>query len=620
MSGVFGKMLEIDVTKKQVNEININPEYITDYIGGASLAARIFLDIAAPGIDSLSSENPLFIMSGPMVGTNFPGTSRFVMCAKSPQTNIWGESSSGGSFGAVLKKSGIDGLLIRGKAAKPITLFIENGKVSFNDAGELWGADTFETIDRLKEKFSGESKVSVLSIGPAGENLVKYAAVCNDKAHYLGRTGMGTVMGSKNLKAIAIRGTHQVPLKNEVEYKAVRKKTLETIKESMITISFHALGTAAAMEMGMMTGDVPIKNWKVGLNDDMSNEIGGSIMAETIVKKRKACFACPIACKPHVVVEDEKYGIKPGPGPEYETCATFGSMLMNLNIKAISKANDLCNRMGLDSISCGATISFIMEAYERGLLNREDTDGLDLRWGKIDAAIQLIEKIAYREGFGDRAAEGSLSLANSLPEEAKEFLVEVKGLELPMHDPRAFHGMGLAYMMSTRGACHLQHSCQAVEQGLVAWDNVGLEEDYVGIKSEGKAKMVFISENIGQMANTLCICHFAHWAVGMDNLVDGFNAVTGLNYDLTQIMEAGNRAWVLKRSICNLMGVTHADDRLPIRVLTPLDGGGSEGTVPDEKLMTDEYYQLRGLNERGIPRPEILESLNLGFLKDRLYL
>jgi aldehyde:ferredoxin oxidoreductase len=294
-------------------------------------------------------------------------------------------------------------------------------------------------------------------------------------------------------------------------------------------------------------------------------------------------------------------------------------MLMNLNLKAIAKANDLCNRMGLDSISCGATIAFIIEAHEKGLLSETDMDGLSLTWGNIDAVIQLIEKIAYRKGFGDRAAEGSLSIANSLPEEARDFLVEVKGLELPMHDPRAFHGMGLAYMMSTRGACHLQHSCQAVEQGMVAWDEAGLEEDYLGTESEGKAKMVYISENIGQLANALCICHFAHWAVGMENLIDGFNSVTGLKLDLPELMRIGQRAWVLKRSIGNLMGVRSADDRLPSRVLTPLDDGGSEGTIPDEKLMKTEYYQIRGLNEHGIPNPDVLESLNLGFLKERLY-
>ncbi len=619
MSGIFNRFIEINLTDQGISDIDVSQDYIKDYVGGASLAARLFLDMADPGLDPLSVENPLFVMSGPMVGTNFPGSSRFVMCAKSPLTGIWGESSSGGSLGADLKKAGLDGLIIKGKAAAPSYLLIEDGSIEIRDAGELWGEETYDVIDQLKEIHVGDKKVGVAAIGPAGENLVKYASVCNDKAHHIGRTGMGAVMGSKNLKALVVRGTGKVPLADEVAYKKARKNTLATSKESMITMSFNQVGTAAAMEMGMMTGDVPIKNWSVGLDDDIPDAIGGSIMAESIVKKRKACFACPIACKPEVVIDSDKYKMDKGPGPEYETCGTFGSMLMNLNLAGLSKANERCNQLGLDTISCGATIAFVMEAYEKGLLTKADLDGLDMSWGNIDETIEMVENIAYRKGFGDRAAEGSAHLADAIGGDARDFHVTVKGLELPMHDPRGFHGMGLAYMMSTRGACHLQHSCQAVEQGMVAWDDAGLLEDYEGPSSEGKAEMVFTTENIGQMANTICTCHFVHWAIGMDNLIDGFNAVTGLGYDLETFMKTGARAWVLKRSICNLMGVTAADDLLPARVLTSLEEGGSEGTVPDEALMKNEYYQRRGLNEKGVPNPELLDSLNLGFLKERLF-
>ncbi len=618
MSSIFSRFVEIDLVDKRVTDFKVSPDYIRDYIGGASLAARLYLDIADPGVDPLSADNPLFVMCGPMGGTNFPGSSRFVMCAKSPLTGIWGESSSGGSLGAYLKKAGIDGLVIRGKAVAPCYLFIDDGKIDILDAADLWGLETYSAIDHLREIHAGEKKVSVASIGPAGENGVKFASVCNDKAHHVGRTGMGAVMGQKNMKALVVRGSGKVPLADEAGYKQARKNTLETAKESMITMSFNQVGTAAAMEMGMMTGDVPIKNWSVGLDDTIPEAIGGSVMVETIVKKRKACFACPIACKPEVVIESQKYVMDRGPGPEYETCGTFGSMLMNLDLAGLSKANERCNQLGMDTISCGATIAFIMEAYEKGLLTQEKLDGLDLSWGNIDATIELLDNIAYRRGFGDKAAEGSADLAANLGNGADEFLVTVKGLELPMHDPRGFHGMGLAYMMSTRGACHLQHSCQAVEQGMVAWDDAGLEEDYEGPSSDGKAEMVFITENIGQMANTLCTCHFVHWAIGMENLIDGFNAVTGLGYNLDAFMKAGARAWVLKRSIGNLMGITAEDDRLPARVLTPLEDGGSEGTIPDMSLLKREYYQLRGLNENGIPSAELLDSLDLGFLKERL--
>ncbi len=620
MSGVFNKFVEINLHSGENHEFFVNPEYLKDFIGGSSLAARLFFDMASPDLDPLSSDNPLFVMSGPMVGTSFPGSSRFVMCAKSPQTGIWGEASSGGSFGAELKKAGLDGMVFTGKAGSPVYILIEDDEIKIIEADDLWGKDTFETIDVLKEKHEGDRKVRILSIGPAGENLVKYAAVCNDKAHYLGRVGMGAVMGSKNIKAIVVRGTGKVPISDENAYKTARKNTLNTAKESMITMSFNQVGTAAAMEMGMMTGDVPIKNWSVGMNDEMSEKIGGGAIAEKILTKRKACGSCPIACKPEVEVTEPPYQVSKGPGPEYETCGSFGSMQENLNLNGVAKANDLCNRLGLDTISCGATIAFIMEAYEKDLLNSTDLDGMEFNWGNIDSAIQLIKKIAYREGFGDRAAEGSFSLAQSLPEEAMDFMVAIKGLELPMHDPRGFHGMGLAYMMSTRGACHLQHSCQAVEQGMVAWVETGLKEDYTGPNSEGKAEMVYITENIGQMANNICVCHFVHWAIGMQNLLDGFNTITGYNLPLEDFMEIGKRSWMLKRVLGNMMGATSKDDKLPARILMPLAEGGSDGTVPDEELMKSEYYGIRGLDANGYPLPEALDSLNLGFLKEKIEL
>lgn len=618
MPGPYGKFLEINLETRVIKPFEIKPEYTRDFVGGASLAARLFLDIADPLVDPLGANNPLLIMNGPLAGTNFPGSSRFVVCGKSPLTGIWGESASGGSFGADLKKAGMGGLIISGVAAGPMYLFIDDGRVEIMDAQEFWGKETFEVVDTLKKRHGGDGSASVITIGPAGEHLVKYAAICNDKAHYLGRTGMGAVMGSKNLKAVVVKGTRKVPLADGDAYKTARKNTLQTSRESMIATSFSQIGTAAAVEMGLLTGDLPIKNWTVGLDDDISEAIGGAIINETILKKHKACFACPVACKPEILSEDDTYPVEQGPGPEYETVGTFGSMQMNLNLKGLSKANDRCNRLGLDTISCGATIAFIMEAFEKGLLQSGDMDGLDITWGNIDDSLALIEKIAVRQGFGDRAAEGSAALALSLPAEALDFMVTTKKLELPMHDPRGFHGMGLAYMMSPRGGCHLQHSCQAVEQGMVDWEEAGLKDDYEGPASEGKAEMVFITENIGQMANTACFCHFVHWAIGLQNLLDGFNAVTGLDCDLEAFMKIGQRAWVLKRAIGNLMGVTRADDVLPKRVLTPLAEGGSMGTVPDVDLMRTEYYSLRGLDEKGVPLPEVLDKLNLGFLKEKL--
>jgi aldehyde:ferredoxin oxidoreductase len=614
MSGYHNRLLEIDLNFKHAAVKQIEPDRFQKYIGGSSLAARLFLETGATRLAPLAPESPLFIMTGPMTGTTFPGASRFVMCACSPLTRIWGESASGGAFGAELKNAGFDGIVINGRADKPVYLFIDDAAVSIENADSLWGRDTYQTIDRLKETHAGKRSVKVLTIGPAGENLVKFAAVSNDKAHYLGRTGMGAVMGSKHLKAVVVRGTGRTPIADVQAFDAAKSESLSTIKDSMVSDSLHALGTAAAMDMGVMTGDVPIKNWSVGVDYDLAGAIGGPAISEKILTGRKFCYACPIGCKPVISVDTPSYRLEKVPGPEYETCASFGSMLMNDDLYALAQANDQCNRLGIDTISCGATIAFIMEAYAKNLLSRDDLDGLDMSWGNIAAVMNLVDKIAYRNGFGDRAAEGSQVLAESIGEPAMAFLVTVKRLELPMHDPRAFHGLGLAYMNANRGACHLQHAVQPIEQGMVCWPEAGLEEDYPATESRDKGKMVVLSENIGQVVNAACICHFVHWAMGMSPLIKGLSAVTGFDLDMRSFMQMGERAWVLKRAVNNMMGITGRDDRLPQRILTPLTEGGAEGSVPDEVLLKKEYAEIRGLDEWGRPLPEVLERLGLEFL------
>jgi aldehyde:ferredoxin oxidoreductase len=618
MSGFHNRILQIDLSSGKQDVISVENDYWLNYVGGSALAARLFADTDGPISDPLSPTNPLMVMTGPMVGTNFPGSSRFVMCARSPLTGIWGESASGGFFGAQVKKAGFDGIVFLGKCDRPSYLLVEYGRVELADARGIWGLDTYESISKLKQRHEDKQPARVLAIGPAGERMVRFAAVSNDRAHYLGRTGMGAVMGSKNLKAIVAKGTEKIPIAYEDAYPAARKAALAKIKESMICSSFHDLGTAAAMDMGTLTGNVPIKNWSLGENYEMAAAIGGPAIHESILKGRAACYACPIGCKPVVEVDNPEYMVSKGPGPEYETCASFGTMIMNDNLDGIAYLNELCNRQGLDTITCGSTVAFIMECYENRLLSKADLDGLDLSWGNVDAVIELVKKIAMREGIGDKAALGSRTMAELINGNAEDFTVTVKGLELPMHDPRAFHGIGLAYMNSNRGACHLQHTVQAVEQGMVAWPEIGLEEDYPATESNGKAKMVSICEDIGQMANAACICHFVYWAMGLDNFFAGFNAVTGYDFGMNDFLATGQRAWVLKRALNNMMGVTVADDQLPKKVLTALADGAAAGSTPDEELMRREYYELRGLDERGIPTPQLLDFSGLEFLNERL--
>jgi len=616
MSSIHNKILKVDLNSGKQEIIALDPQLWMDFVGGSALAARLFADTGGMAADPLSAANPLLVITGPLVGTNFPGSSRFSMCARSPLTGIWGESASGGFFGAELKKAGFDGIIFQGKCDNASYLYIEDGNADLCDADDLWGLDTYETIDNLRKRHAGKRRPRVLAIGPAGEQMVRFASVGNDKAHYFGRTGMGAVMGSKNLKAIVAVGSGKVQVADEKAFRSARKTALAEIKESMVAASMHDLGTSSAMDMGMLTGDVPMKNWGLGEDDDMASALGGPTIHETILKGRTACYACPIGCKPIVEVENPRYGIQRGPGPEYETCASFGTMIMNDNLAAVAYVNELCNRLVLDTISCGGTVAFIIDCYENGLLTKADTDGLEMTWGNMDAVVEMVNKIARREGFGDRAAMGSHMLAQSIGADAPDYAVTVKGLELPMHDPRAFHGQGLAYMNSNRGACHLQHSVQAVEQGMVLWTDAGLDEDYPATDSSGKAKMVYISENIGQMANAASVCHFVHWAMGMDNLLEGLNAATGFELDMKTFLQTGRRAWLLKRCLNNLMGVTAADDRLPQKVLTALGEGSAAGSVPDVELMKKEYYEVCGLDENGAPKSEVLDKFKLNFLID----
>lgn len=615
--GYAGKYLLVDLSAGSWSDFTVDEEILRDYLGGSSLAAKLFFDRYPLDADPLSGQNPLMIMTGPMVGSGFPGTSRFSICAKAPQTGIWGESACGGTFGPELKRAGYDGLVVEGISSAPVTLCIVDGKVELQDASSLWGKDVYETTDALKEK---DARFKVLTIGAAGENLVKIASIGNDKGHFSGRTGLGAVMGSKKLKAIVVRGSAK-PLKaDEERYKTAFKSAITEVKESALADGLHLMGSDANMDLGMVSGDVPIKNWTVGEAFDLSSNLSGPTMREKYLTKEHACANCPVACKRVVKVDDGPYMTEEGPGPEYETCGTFGTMMMNPDLAAVIKANELCNRYGLDTISCGSTIALAMELYEKGILSKGDLDGIDLTWGNMEAVMPLIRKIAYREGIGDILAEGSLRAARRIGKGAEEYVVHVKGLEAPMHDPRGFHGMGLAYMMSNRGACHLQHAVLATEQGMASWPELfDMKDDYVGTTSEGKAMLVYNSENYGILGNSLSICHYLVDILKPETILEAFNAITGFGLDKESLLKTGMRDWTLKRGINNLLGITKKDDALPKKLLTALEEGGAAGSVPDVELLLSEYYAVRGLDDRGYPLPEKLTELGLEDLKRRLY-
>jgi aldehyde:ferredoxin oxidoreductase len=617
MNGYTGKFLEVDLTHGSCRDFTLDEKILKKFIGGSSLAAALYLEKFNIKADPLAEESPLMVMNGPMVGSGFPGTSRFAVCAKSPQTGIWGEAACGGNFGPELKRAGFDGIIITGQSASPVILSITNGESAISPAGKLWGKDIYEVTDIIK---TGDKGLKVLAIGPAGENLVKFAAISNDKAHFIGRTGLGAVMGSKKLKAIVVRGNLAPAKANEGKYKGVFKTAIAEIKDSAFAESLHLMGSDAAMDLGMMTGDVPIKNWTVGEDFELSSKLGGPTMRETYLIRAHACANCPVACKRVVAVKDGLYKTEEGPGPEYETCCTFGTMIMNYNLAAVIKANELCNRYGMDTISAGATIAMALELYEKGIIDNKKADNLELTWGNMDTVFALLKKIAFRDGLGNTLAEGSLKAATQLGTAAIDSAVHVKGLELPMHDPRGFHGMGLAYMMSNRGACHLQHAAMGMEQGMVSWPQLfDMKEDYDGKTSQGKAMLVFNAENYGILDNSLSICHYLMYCLKPETIRDAFNAITGFNFEFKDFLMCGARDWTLKRGINNLLGVSAKDDVLPKKILTPLREGAGAGSIPDMKLLRDEYYAIRGLTADGIVSEEKLLELGLSELRDKLY-
>ncbi len=612
MGGYVGRYLEVDLASETITELSVSPEVQRKYLGGSGLAAHLFFLRGKHTADPLGPDNDLFVLTGPISGTLVPGSSRFAVAARSPLTGIWGEGSCGGDFAPALKRCGVDGLVFVGQASRPVMLVLDGGEVALRDAGDLWGLDTYETTDRLRETMGGKKRPSVLSIGPAGENLVRFACIANNKHDFIGRSGMGAVMGSKRLKAVVCRGEGKIPIADEAGYKAICKEMLGRISQSVPAQALKEMGTDSAMDLGMMIGDIPIRNWSRGEDFDLSNALSGPTMSETYLKRGLACYACPIACRREVEVKEGPYQTAVGPGPEFETCAAFGAMLDQKSLAGVIKSNEWCNRYGVDSISAGCTIAWAYDCFEKGLLTLEDTGGLALEFGNVDGAIALLHKIARREGVGDLLAEGSRGAARKLGRGSEELTAEIKGLEIPMHDPRASHGLALSYMTSYRGACHKAHLVEAIEHGLAGYTGVGLEENYDGMTSEGKAPMVRIGEDLGVPLNALALCEFEMWCYQFDDLVRAIRAVTGWDdFSLEEYRATGERLWLLKRALNNLMGVTRADDRLPAKIRTPVPDGAAAGIVPDEALLLGEYYEVRGLDETGRPLRAVLDAAGL---------
>ena len=594
-------ILKIDLTTVKTEEIQIPEHWEKDYLGGASLAARILYSSLTVELDPLSPEAPLLFMTGPLTGTSGPTTGRFVVCGKGPATGLWAESNIGGFWGPELRAAGYDGLWITGKATEPIYLWLDGKKVEIRTASHLWGQNTYATQEKIKGEI-GEKSARVCMIGPAGEKQVLFASIMCDHGRMAGRTGMGAVMGAKNLKAIAVRGLNEIPVFDLSTYKQLRSESNRRLHDDNEARILRDVGTGGVANYAEYLGSMPVKYYSQGSFENI-DEISGAKMTETILTGRSACQGCVIACGRVVTQKGDKLKRK---GPEHETMVGFGANLLNDNLEAIVDLGELCDRYGMDTISVSNTIGLAFQLFEKGVITDKETGGILLKWGDVDAIEQLVNLIGRREGIGDLLAQGSRRFAAYFGVE--EDAVQVNGLEVAYHDPRGVSGMALSYATSPRGACHNQSDYFFVDWGHTQ-ESLGITYFDRHAQAE-KAANVARHQDWRTIFNAVVMCIFAN--VEPEMQVKLINAACGLDWSMEDMLKAGERAWNLKRAINIRMGLTRANDKLPKALLKPFAEGGSAGFVLDFETMLSAYYEARGWDiETGKPLREKLSELGL---------
>jgi aldehyde:ferredoxin oxidoreductase len=624
---MLSKILRIDLSNKITREETVPEEDLREYIGGRGLAAKILFEELKPGIDPLSPDNKLIFAVGVLEGSMVPGTSRYGVFAKSPLTRIWGEAHAAGSFGIELRNSGYIAIVIEGASPAPVYVSVKDAQVTINDASELWGKPTGQTEDSIKVEI-GEPKAVVASIGIAGEKLVNYASVISERHRAAGRCGLGTVMGSKRLKAVAVRGTGKLQVANVEKLRKLIQTYLKNWKTGGRSDWIKDLsknGTDGALESLSEEGLLPTKNFKEG-TFEYAEDITGETMTKAILVGRQTCPGCPIGCMRKVAVKDGPYApvVPEYGGPEYETVASLGSTCCIKDLKAIAKANMLCNMYGVDTISAGVSIGFAMECFERGIITTKDTGGIDLTWGNADAMVKLVEDIAHKRGFGATLALGTRRMAEKFGQESEKYAAHVKGLEIPMHEPRGKKGVGLSYATSNRGACHLQteHDGSFEEENFDP--AIGITEKIARYSTERtKVDYVIKAENFYYaLADSLIMCKFAGVGYKTRQLIQVIKAVTGWNISADELMKTGERIFNLCRAFNVREGITRKDDRLPERISEPATTGPTRGQALDATtlgLMLDNYYEIRRWNKTtGIPTRSKLEELGLKYAADEL--
>lgn len=598
-NGYVGKILQVDLSTGKTNIGKLDLDLAQRFIGGRGLATKILLDEIDPTVDPLSPDNKIIIAAGPLTGTIVPTSSRYMVVTKGPLTGAIACSNSGGFFGPELKFAGFDMIIIEGKSPKPLYLWIRDSQIELRSAEHIWGKNTDETEDILRNETHKDAKVAC--IGPAGESLVRFASIINDRGRAAARSGVGAVMGSKNLKAVVVRGTGRIKVSNSDALRVIQQDVLSILRKNPITSThFPSFGTASLVNIINRNGLYPTRNFQTGVFAN-ADKINGETLAKTIFVKKKACFRCPIACGRFTSVSGEKYKGK-GEGPEAGCIGAMGANCGIDNLEAIARANYISNKLGLDQISFGTTLACAMELYEKGYLPEKEI-GRTLNFGDADALVEMVGKTGRREGIGDILAEGSFKLAQKYGH--SEFSMSVKKQELPPYDPRGAKGLGLGYATSNRGACHTRGYTISAEI-------LGAPLKLDPFTVRGKAVLLRRFQDFTAVIDSAGICIFVTFALGMEHIQKFINAVIGFDYTIDNIMRIGERIWNIERVFNVKAGFTKEDDTLPERLLKEaMPEGPAKGNVVELDEMLKEYYNLRGWDLYGVPTEKKLKMLQL---------
>ncbi|MGC9522679.1 MAG: aldehyde ferredoxin oxidoreductase family protein [Anaerolineae bacterium] len=622
--GYQGKILHVDLTTREIEIEEPQASFYRTYMGGSTMGAYYLMRHTPAGADPLGPENTLSLMVGVMTGAPISGQSRVAAVAKSPISGLADESAAGGFWPAELKFAGFDGIVIHGRADAPLYLWIHDGEAQLRDASHLIGRFTADVEDTLREELEDE-RIQVLQCGPAAERGVRYSALVNNANRVNGRGGMGTVMASKNLKAVAVRGRHRLEIADRDALMRLARWGADNVDDSGVA-GFKRLGTAALVLSQSLAGGLPTHNWRSGTFEE-AEAISGERIKETILEEGDTCYGCVVRCKRVVRVEKGPYKVDPRyGGPEYESIATLGSYCAVSDLEAIAYANQLCNMYGMDTISCGATIAWAMDCYEQGLLTKDDTGGIALHFGNAEAMVELVRMIGEREGLGRLLGEGSAFAAEALGV-GQDLVVAVKGRELPAHMPQVKRTMSLLYAVNPGGAdhtvCEHDTSYMRFAEGIA---QLGLHDPQPStVLNPEMVRYAVYSQHLISAVDAVCVCKFVFgpaWQLyDLDQWLTALRAITGWNVSLWELMKVGERRLNLLRAFNAREGVGAEADTLPHKLTVPLEGGASDGLAVTEAEFDRAkalYYQMVGWDERGMPTSGKLQELGLGWVVETL--